>query len=63
MEGASQSERSVAKTTKLSCKFQAVILNRLEPNWRALVHPYLTPIHGAETPSGRPDPDPCLGWK
>jgi hypothetical protein len=26
MEGASQLERSVAKTTKLSCKFQAVIL-------------------------------------
>jgi hypothetical protein len=55
MEGASPPERSVAKTTKLSCKFQAVILNRLEANWRALVRPYLTPIHGAETPEKEKD--------
>jgi len=61
MEGASPVERSVAKTTKSFCKFQAVILNRLEANWRVLVRPYLTPIHGAETPSGRPDPDPWIG--
>jgi hypothetical protein len=51
MEGASSPERSVAKTTKSSCKFQADILNRLGANWRALVRPYLTPIHGAETPA------------
>src|SRR6266404_4024885 len=46
MEGASPPERSVAKTTKLSRKFQAVILNRLEANWRALVRPCLTPFMG-----------------
>jgi hypothetical protein len=37
MEGASPPVRSVANTTELSCKFQAVILNRLKTKWRALV--------------------------
>ena len=37
MEGPSSPERSVAKTTKMSCKFQAVILNRLEAKWRPLI--------------------------
>jgi hypothetical protein len=37
MEGASPPVRSVAKTTKLVCKFQAAILNRLKTKWRALV--------------------------
>src|SRR5262245_7621552 len=57
MEGASRAEQSAAKTTRLSCKFQAVLLIRLEAKWRALVRPYLSPIHGAET-----TPKPMKAW-
>jgi hypothetical protein len=49
------------KQLQLCCKFQAVIVNQLEPNWRVLDRPYSNPIHEAETPSGRTDPDQCLG--
>src|SRR5262245_27593273 len=44
MEGASPVQRAVAKNTKVSGKFQAVILSRLEANWRALVRRPITQV-------------------